>query len=208
MEDNKSKLVDKIVLLEWDAFDKVRNEGGRAFCQNDWGTFSIMRKSQYLTWTEKMLLQYAGDFEEANNKGLNMISEKYARMMESTTPDHYEKLKDFLPVRDDKQKAITEEIIAIQIGWMEDFAHIHPALAQNARTIHTKDDTPFDTSYETYLRGELLTYSEEMIGLYGRFIARLAVENKNLARMIMENTVHFYGYENLEDAEKKITHIY
>ena len=43
----KEELVEEIATLEFEAFDKVKNEGGRASCQNDWGTFSIMRKSQY-----------------------------------------------------------------------------------------------------------------------------------------------------------------
>ena len=35
----KQELVEKIVKAEWEAFDKVQNEGGRASCQNDWNTF-------------------------------------------------------------------------------------------------------------------------------------------------------------------------
>ena len=50
------ELVDRITELEYTAFDKVHNVGGRAFCQDDWRTFSIMRKSQYLTFTRTMLL--------------------------------------------------------------------------------------------------------------------------------------------------------
>ena len=42
----KEELVNAIVQLEWEAFDKVDNLGGRAGCQNDGETFSIMRKSQ------------------------------------------------------------------------------------------------------------------------------------------------------------------
>ena len=47
-----------IAKAEFEAFDKVQNEGGRASCQNNWPTFKIMRMSQYMTWTEDMLLQY------------------------------------------------------------------------------------------------------------------------------------------------------
>ena len=46
------ELIEKIVMLEWKAFDKVENQGGRASCQDDWSTFSIMRKSQYMLWEE------------------------------------------------------------------------------------------------------------------------------------------------------------
>ena len=86
---------------------------------------------------------------------------------------------------------------------MEEFAREYPALADNARSIHTAQDNPFDTSYETYLRGELGTYSDKMLELYGRYIVEYAKSDKNPAHDIMLNSVHMYGYSSLEEAEKK-----
>ncbi len=200
----KTALINEMVSLEWEAFDQVENEGGRADCQDDWNTFSIMRKSQYLTWSEEMIKSYISDFRRANARGWNLITEKYGRMMESTAPSHYAKLKDSLPELPEVKKEIIEEIIKIQVDWMEEFAARYPKAAGNARTIHTSEDTPFNTSYETYLRGELSTYSDETLDLYGRFIARLCRENLNLAEMTMENTALLYGYSSLEDLEKKL----
>ena len=77
-------------------------------------------------------------------------------------------------------------------------------MASGARVIHTSEDGPYETSYETYLRGEIGTYSDDMLMLYGRFIASLAREGKNLAQMTMENTVHMYGYDSLGSAEEKM----
>ena len=54
------------------------------------------------------------------------------------------------------------------------------------------------------MRGELSTYSDETLDLYGRFIAQLCMEEKNLAEMIMENTAHLYGYPSLDDLEQKL----
>ena len=65
----KKALINEIVSLEWEAFDKVENEGGRADCQDDWNTFSIMRTSQYYTWTSDMLKSYIHDFHVANERG-------------------------------------------------------------------------------------------------------------------------------------------
>ena len=53
-----------IAKAEFEAFDKVQNEGGRASCQNNWPTFKIMRMSQYMTWSEDMLLQYLYEFKK------------------------------------------------------------------------------------------------------------------------------------------------
>lgn len=192
------ELVEKIVALEFEAFDKVENEGGRASCQDDFFTFDIMRKSQYMTWTREMLIQYLYDFDRELKYGHNLITEKYGRMMESTAPLEYEEIKDNFPLVTPEKKQIIETIVAIQVGWMEAFAAEYPKLAGKARSIHTYEDNPYNTSYETYLRGEISTYSDKMLELYGRFIAGISKDGGNLAYMIMENTVHLYGYDSFE----------
>ncbi len=192
-----------IAKTEFAAFDKVHNEGGRASCQNNWPTFKVMRMSQYLTWDEEMLLQYLADFQMNLSKGRNMIEEKYARMMASTAPQQYAEFADRLPAISEEKRAIMEEIIRLQVQWMEEFAAQYPGLAENARLIHTSEDTPYDTSYETYLRGELGTYSDKMLELYGRYIVSHAQAGNNVAREIMWNTVQFYGYASFEAAMEK-----
>ncbi|NLL78858.1 MAG: DUF4125 family protein [Clostridiales bacterium] len=200
----KEDLIDALVKEEWEAFDKVENEGGRASCQDDWETFSIMRKSQYMEWDEEMLQSYLHDFAAAKQKGWNLITEKYGRMMESTTPDEYEKIKDKLPYLAPEKKQIIEEIVKIQVGFMEELAARYPKVAGTARSIHTYEDNPFNTSYETYLRGELSTYSDETLKLYGRFIVSLASKGENLAMRIMGNTAKLYGYTTLNELEKRL----
>ncbi|MBR3825696.1 MAG: DUF4125 family protein [Lachnospiraceae bacterium] len=201
VEKTKEELAELIARKEFEAFDKVKNQGGRADCQDDWFTFSIMRKSQYLTWNQTMLLQYAYDFDRELAKGHNLIEEKYGRMMESTAPSEYEKIKDHFPVISQQKKQIIEEIVALQVQWMEEFAAKYPKLAGNARSIHTYEDHLWNTSYETYLRGELSTYSDKMLELYARYIVEYARAGKNVARDIMEESVWMYGYEGLDEAE-------
>lgn len=201
---SSSELVDEIAKLEFEAFDKVKNEGGRASCQNDWGTFSIMRKSQYLTWNRQMLLQYLYDFHREYQRGHNLIEEKYGRMMESTAPEEYDRIKNHFPVLTAEKKAIIRQIVGMQVAWMEEFASRYPALAGNARNIHTYEDTPYDTSYETYLRGELGTYSDKMLELYGRYVVEYARGGRNTAYDIMENSIKMYGYSDIEEAERLV----
>lgn len=200
----KDRLIQKLVLLEWHAFDKTENRGGRADCQDDWNTFSIMRKSQYMTWSIPMLQSFIDDFERANERGWNLITEKYARMMESTAPEEYEQIKDSLPGIPADKKQIIEEIVKIQVGFMEECAEKYPKAASNARSIHTSEDSLWNTSYETYLRGELSTYSDRTLELYGRFITELCRQGKNLAVMTLSNTAVLYGYESLEDLEDRL----
>lgn len=200
----KEELVNAIVQLEWNAFDKVENLGGRADCQNNFNTFSVMRKSQYLAWPENLLESFYVDFVEANERNWNLITEKYGRMMEYTVPEEYETIKDNFPVCSEKKRAIVNQIAEIQVGWMEEFAKEYPNMADNARSIHSSEDTPNNTSYETYLKGELMTYSDRTLGLYGSWIVELERGGRNLAKEIMTNTALLYGYESLEAAEKAL----
>ena len=200
----KEELVEAIVRLEWQAFDKVENEGGRADCQNDWNTFSVMRKSQYLAWTRELLESFYVDFVEANQRNWNLITEKYGRMMESTSPEEYEKIAAQLPECSEQKRAIVEQIAEIQVEWMEEFAKEYPYMAGNARTIRKETDNPFNTSYETYLKGELMTYSDRTLSMYGRWIVELKKQDDNLAKRIMTNTALLYGYTSLEAAEKSL----
>ncbi len=196
------ELVEKIAELEFEAFDKVKNVGGRASCQNDWETFSIMRKSQYLTWNRVMLLQYLYDFYRECRRGHNLITEKYGRMMESTAREEYEQIKEHFPELTEEKRDIIEEIVKLQVGWMENFSARYPALADNARSIHTYEDNLYNTSYETYLRGEISTYSDKMLELYGRYVVECAKRGGNLAEEIMAISTKLYGYKSLEAAEK------
>lgn len=198
----KEKLVDAIVKLEFEAFDKVENEGGRASCQNNFKTFKIMRSSQYLTWYYPMLLQYYYDFDREFSYGHNLITEKYGRMMASTAPEKYEEIKDNFPAISPEKATIIEQIVKIQVDWMDDFAKRFPKLANQARSIHTIEDNAYNTSYETYLRGEISTYSDRMLELYGRFIVGLFQKGENLADQTMLNTAKMYGYDSLEAAEE------
>ena len=205
LENNSiEELVDYIVSLEWQAFDDVQNQGGRADCQDDWGTFSIMRKSQYLAWPKSLIISFIHDFQVANANHWNLITEKYGRMMKTTDPAAYAEIKDKLPAISTTQECIIEQIVKLQVSWMENFAETYPHMASNSRSIHTSEDTLFNTSYETYLRGELSTYSHETLKLYGSFVVQLAKNGENLAKMIMTNTAMLYGYDSLEHAEESL----
>jgi len=199
-----TELMERLIQKEWQAFDKVKNVGGRAGCQDDWETFSIMRKSQYMTWTKELLESYLEDFEAAEEAGWNLIAEKYGRMMESTDPAGYEKIAGQLLEIPVEKKQIIEAVVAIQVGWMEECAAHYPKAALRARAIHTTEDSLWSTSYETYLRGEISTYSDKTLLLYGRWIAAYAAEGKNLAEAIIGNSARLYGYSSLDALEKRL----
>ena len=176
---------DKIAKLEWKLFDKVQNKGGRAFCQDDPRTFFIMRCAQYYTFDERLLDAIYADFLQAASEGRNVITEKYGYMMRYTVPEEFEEIKDALPPVSEEKQRLIDAIVPIQVGWMEEFASKYPDAAAKARVIHSYEDTPDNTSYETYLRGELSTYSDDTVALYGAFIVSLYRDGRNLAEEII-----------------------
>ena len=198
------ELTDRIARVEFEAFDKVKNEGGRAYCQNDWPTFYVMRKSQYLTWNRTMLLQYLYDFTREYELGHNLITEKYGRMMESTAPEEYKELEQHFERLSEQKKAVIEQIVALQMDMLESFGEEYPKSAGNARSFHTYEDNYMNTSYETYLRGEISTYSDKMLQLYGGYVVGCAKTGRNIAKETISNTARLYGYDSLDAFENSI----
>ncbi len=68
--------LDRIVALEWNMFQRVQNEGGRASCQDDYPTFRLMRESQFSVWPEPVLASYLKDLETAVAAGRKLVTEK------------------------------------------------------------------------------------------------------------------------------------
>lgn len=195
-------LAEEITKLEWQQFQLTQNEGGRANCQEDWQTFHIMRMSQFLTWPLDLQESYKKDLERADSNGRNLITEKYARMMESTAPEIFEHtIKPYIKPILEPRKSDQEQIILTQVKWADDFRNHYPHLGLAMRVLKTSEDTEENTSFETYLRGELSTYSDDTFAKYQRFVNNLRAENLNLTQMIITNTVHMYGYDSLESAE-------
>jgi hypothetical protein len=196
------KIVLDIVELEWEMFSDVNNMGGKASCQEDFMTFKIMRASQAEAWSVELLRSYYDDLLQAKSQNRNLMTEKYARMMESTFPEEYKRFVNLLPVVDKKTLDQIERIIEINLKWKIETADKYPNLTNRGRVIYTKEDSMNSTSFETYLRGELRTYSSNTIQLYYEMMLDYSKKGENIEEVYLENTVKKYGYESLEKAEK------
>lgn len=195
-------LVEEVIRREWDQFQRTENEGDRASCQGNWPMFHQMRASQFMTWPEDLLRSYLDDLDEANRVGRNLVTEKYARMMASTAPDEYrERIEPFIPRLSDERVARQERVIAVQVAWARDFRGRYPKLGAAMRVLTTAEDTPEDTSFETYLRGELGTYSDRTMALYEAMVEDLQAAGRNLTEQTVANTVRLGGFADLEEAE-------
>lgn len=198
-------LIEKVVQAEWDQFQQVNNEGGPAHCQGNWPTFNVMRTSQFLTWSDDVLESYCNDLNKCHTSHRNLLTEKYARMMASTDAAYYkENLEPYLPVLSDDRLELQEEIIAQQLVWAADFHSRYPHLGDNMRILYTPQDTQDVTSFETYLRGELSTYSQATLDLYRTMINDYAHKNVNITEQTILWTVKLSGIESLEEAEAQL----
>ncbi len=195
-------LVEEVIRREWDQFQRTENEGGRASCQGNWPMFHQMRASQFMTWPEDLLRSYLDDLDEANRVGRNLVTEKYARMMASTAPDEYrERIEPFIPRLSDERIARQERVIDVQVAWARDFRGRYPKLGAAMRVLTTAEDTLEDTSFETYLRGELGTYSDRTMALYEAMVEDLQAAGRNLTEQTVANTVRLGGFADLTEAE-------
>lgn len=173
----KASLVNELVQMEWQSLMNMQEEESNADRQKDFECFSIMRKSKYYTWNVEMLKSYLHDFHVANDLGRNLMMERR---------DAFFRLSE-------QSREIIQEIVKIQLDWTEQFAKHYPKTAERMA----------NTICESGLVGELSTYSDETLDLYGRFVAQLCLEEENLMEMTAANLAFFYGYSSLEELEEK-----
>jgi hypothetical protein len=198
------KSVEAIIKQEWQWFDQVNNIGGRASCQDDGQTFYIMRGSQLSAWSGEMLESYREDIVRAKQQGVNLVEVKYGYMMASTDPEAYARIADRLPARGGKKKAMVEAICLIHVQWLQALSQKYPGLTGRGRLVCTGEDRPGITSFETYLRGELGTYSLKTLQYYKSYIDWLVAQGKNLNAMILTNEIQMVGFSSLEEAENRV----
>jgi len=201
---SKEELLKEIVEIEWGMFQDVANIGGKAACQEDPATFRIMRTSQGLGWSESALQSYLNDLKEAERKGRNLLSEKYARMMESTSPSEHKNIRHLIPQLDPDVPPLIDRIVNIMLDWEEEISQKFPYIRGRGRPVHKSEDSQLVTSFETYLRGELATYSKRTLDLYYEYVSEQKSENINGAEVCLDHMVRRYGYKSIEEANEKL----
>lgn len=194
----KEKIIEKILEKEWKYFSNLNNIGGRADCQDNREDFIIMRKSQWETFNEETLLSYLEDLNSKNNP----LFQKYAQMMKYNSPEEYEKIKDLLEKASEEKTDLVNKIMFIYMEWEKEFFERYPIFSSMGRPLYSSEDDNIETSIETYLRGELLSYSEKTLKLYLNYVIDSKEKNINLAIKNMDNLARMQGFNDSDEVEE------
>jgi hypothetical protein len=200
----KEELTAAVIEKEWKMFQAVPNNGGKASCQEDFQTFQVMRSSQAASWSAAALESYLADLQAAELAGRNLLTEKYARMMESTWPAEYNRIKDMLPQVEIRAVELIRQIVSAVLKWELKLQEKYPHILNRGRPLFSRADAPGITSLETYLRGELATYSAKTLDLFLANIQQQQSAGINGSAITLADMMQRYGFNSLEEAEEKL----
>lgn len=200
----KESLVDAVVSGEWQMFQNVPNAGGRASCQEDPRTFGIMRAAQLASWSEDLLESYLEDLKDAARASRNLLTEKYGHMMQSTAPAEYARIEHLLPPVAPRARELIAQIAAIVIDWDLALSRKYPNVTMRGRPLFSSQDRPQVTSIETYLKGELATYSVKTLEIYLHHVEQQRAAGVNGSEITLAHTTRQYGYASLEEANERL----
>ena len=195
-----NELIDEIISLEWDMFTSVNEGEDPASCQEDHDTFQGMRKAQFSAWSLGAAQSYLSDLEAAKQEGRNLVEAKYIHMMKTTEPRKYDALLSRVKMPDEDAEALANDVSALLLEQTRLLFEDYPYVAGQGRPLYSTFDHSA-VSIETYQLGELLTYSGNTLTALRRHVVELADEGVSLARVILENSISFYGYKSLDAAE-------
>lgn len=193
-----SDLINKIVEIEWNEILKIIPTNEKE------DTFKIMRKSQFELWSEELLKNYLQDLLAAEDRGWNLITEKYARILKYTDMVSYQKIEHMIPQVPEETEEIIDMVVALQDEWMKLFEKHYPRLANAAKSIDVYENEENKATYKQVLKSELMTYSANTIYLYTTMIINFKKTNQNYIQKMMEITCKYYNYVMIDEAERNL----
>ena len=189
----KEALVNEILERELEMFLSVPSRYP-APCQSNPQGFRDARSAQFSVWSEETLTSYLNDLKTAAGQGNNLMTLKYARM-ENLIPPLHER---------PETGALIHGIVAVQLAWQREMIRKFPHLMGRGRPLEDVEEKEGVTSFETYLQGELETYSEETLTCLHRDMMEAKSRGENLTETIYLHTVRKRGYKSIEDAEVRV----
>ncbi len=189
----KNEIIQKIINKEWFQFTNTKNISQRAICQDQKGNFIASRTAYWNMYDIDILNSYLSDINSAISKNQNLITYKYAYMMKYTDKANYDSIKDMLPKIDEKKEKLIDTILLMYMSWEAEIVEKYPELDNKNRKLYSSSDTINSTSVETYMRGELSTYSYNTLELIAKYFL---VNISNKVNLVYEYMTNLNNYES------------
>jgi len=183
----KDKIIAAIVALELEMFLTVPADGSYS-CQQDPAGFRLHRKAQFSFWSGDTLQSYLDDLEQAKADNINLMTIKYGRMQNIIPRGNFNPL--------------IEKIAEVQSKWQAEMIQKYPHLMAGARDLSPSQDSADQTSFETYLKGELETFADMTLALLYRDILGLVSTGVNGSEKVYDYLVKEMGYDSIAAADK------
>jgi hypothetical protein len=184
---DKRKWIERILDLELNMFLNVRSEVPVS-CQDNPDGFRLHRRAQFSVWSEETLRSYHDDLLDAEQQGRNLMTLKYARMENLIPP---------LTVN-----PIIDAIVQMALEAQRVMLERYPNILSQGRPL--EDNGSASTSFATYLRGELETYSDRTLELLHRDIQQIGERGENWAIQTYTHLFRELGHESLDAVEERL----
>ena len=180
----KDNLIESILELELNMFLNVPSRYP-ASCQENPNAFRLHRGAQFSVWSKETLQSYLDDLLKAKEKGHNLMTLKYARMENLIPPLNV--------------NPIIDMIVQMELEAQQEMLSRYPNILGQGRPL--EDDSPGATSFKTYLRGELETYSDRTLELLYRDMQQIKDRGQNSAQQLYADFVRKLGYHSIDELE-------
>lgn len=180
-------VIEKIIAKELKMFLSVPSIR-KSSCQDYPESFKLHRRAQFSCWSRETLDSYLNDLEKAEEQKKNLMTQKYARM-----DNLIKQLND---------NPLIDKIVECQCAWQRSMMKKYPGIMSGGRPLSSGEDSAFMTSFETYLRGELETYSDATLELLNFDIMDKKLKGINMAEELYLFLVKERGYDSLDEAEQ------
>lgn len=201
---SREELIKEIIDREWEMFSVLKNTGGIAECQNNKPEFIIMRSGQWDNLPDKILESYKQDLIDAKEFGRNLLEEKYIRMMEYSAPSEFEGVKHLLPNISNGSLTLIKQIEKIYLNWGDEFESKFPKFSKLCRPLRSSGDIPERASVQTYLIGELSSYSTRTVLFYYDYVKQCVEKGINLIYVTHTDVVKKKGFNSIEEVESAL----
>lgn len=126
-----------------------------------------------------------------------MMTEKYGYMMKSTHSQEYEQIKLHLPAISERKKALISKIVSVELQWMDSIVRAYPNIRLQGRVLKQTQEGADETSFETYRKGELCTYSIDTLQSLWQHVTAAQKEGKNLNEDVLIHMTRLCGKEHI-----------